>query len=151
MPPNQPPSETAPYGRQQQMCQTWNQDHLHQVMAGQARAAQRTPEEQSQYGGLAWLAFMTRFRAQVGQAPYTTEGLHYISPGDIRLVGTPLAPRLAQLVYQAWCQGDLRSVTAILDDPPPEPGSLWALPRASPSPAGLLIPSSAMPGETAVV
>jgi hypothetical protein len=135
MPPDERPLDHAPHARQRKMCQAWDEDHDYQVLAGRARAALRTPEDQSQYGGLAWLAFMTRFRAQVGQAPYTTAGLHYIGPDDIRIVGTPLAPHLAQLVYQAWCQSDLRDVSAILYDPPPEPGSLWALPHESSSAA----------------
>jgi hypothetical protein len=149
MPPDERLSEPAPYQRQQRMCLTWNADHAHQVMAGRARAALRTPEEQSRYGGQAWLAFMTRFRAQTGQAPYTTAGLHHIGPGDIRILGKPLPPHLAQLVYDAWCQGDLGHVSAILDDPPPAPGSLWALPQASPSAAAPQAETNASASATA--
>jgi hypothetical protein len=121
-----------------QQCRMWNADSSHQRKAGQARAAQMTHEERVEAGNASFLAFMVRFRAQVGQAPLPVDGVEqavakYLAPSDIHAFGRPLHPQLAETIYRAWCAGHLLNVEAWLSDehdPPPEPGGLWA-PSAS--------------------
>ncbi len=51
----------------------------------------------------------------------------YLTPRDIRCLGMPLAPPLAETIYRAWCAGQLFPVSAWLsDDPPTDPHGLWS-------------------------
>jgi hypothetical protein len=99
-------------------CQRWNADPTHQSAAGQA----------------SFTAFSARWRAEQGLAPLTVEAARrYVVPEQIRgPVGALLPERFQQLIYRAWCAGLLLGVEAWLsDDPPPEPGGLWAQTRSS--------------------
>jgi hypothetical protein len=62
-------------------------------------------------------------------APLTVEAARrFVVPEQIwGPVGALLPERFQQLIYRAWCAGLLLGVEAWLsDDPPPEPGGLWA-------------------------
>ncbi len=66
--------------------------------------------------------------AQQGLAPLSAEAVcRYLSPEDVRYLGSPLAPALRERMYRVWSAGDLRHVSAWLrDDPPHNPYDLWA-------------------------
>ena len=109
-------------------CRKWNATRTHQVAAGKARAAQMTQDERSAFGHAAFSAFSARFRAVQGLPPLSAAAAQrYLTPRDIRRLGMPLAPPLAETIYCAWCSGQLFSVSAWLsDDPPADSHGLWA-------------------------
>jgi hypothetical protein len=101
-------------------CRMWNATRAHQVAAGKARAAQMTQEERSAFGHAAFSAFSARFRAVQGLPPLSAAAAaRYLTPHDIRRLGLPLAPPLAETIYCAWCAGQLFPVAAWLSDEPP--------------------------------
>jgi hypothetical protein len=120
-------SEIASDARAAQ-CRTWNAMRAHQVAAGKARAAQMTQDERSAFGHAAFDAFSARFRAVQGLPPLSAAAARrYLAPGDIRRLGMPIAPHLAETIYCAWCAGQLFPVSAWLsDDPPADPHGLWS-------------------------
>jgi hypothetical protein len=73
-------------------------------------------------------AFSARFRAHQGLAPLSVGAVRrYLSADDICHLGMSLTRDLQELIYRAWCAGDLRHVIDWLgDDPPPDPHGLWA-------------------------
>jgi hypothetical protein len=109
-------------------CRAWNATRTHQVAAGKARAAQMTQDERSAFGRAAFSAFSARFRAVQGIPPLSAAAAQrYLTPRDIRRLGMPLAPHLAESIHRAWCAGQLFPVSAWLsDDPPADPHTLWA-------------------------
>lgn len=125
--PSHAPSEVAPDLRAAQ-CRAWNATRGHQVAAGKARAAQMTQDERSAFGHAAFAAFSARFRAVQGLPPLSADAARrYLTPRDIRRLGMPLAPHLAETIHRAWCAGQLFPVSAWLsDDPPVDPHGLWA-------------------------
>jgi hypothetical protein len=109
-------------------CRNWNATRAHQVAAGKARAAQMTQEERSAFGHAAFSAFSARFRAVQGLPPLSTAAAQrYLTPRDIRRLGLPLAPDLAETIHRAWCAGHLLPVSAWLsDESPADPDGLWS-------------------------
>jgi hypothetical protein len=123
----------------QLQCLGWNTDHDHQVLAGQARAQQFTPEYQQAAAFASWAAFSARWRASQGLGPLSAEAVRkYLTPEQIRgPLGLPLRPDLQATIYRAWRAGELRHVAAWLgDDPPPDPDGLWAAPAHIQQPTG---------------
>ncbi len=101
-------------------CARWNQDHMHQVAAGHA----------------SWDAFSARWRASSGLAPLAVDAARrYVTPDLIRgPMGSLLPERLRRTIYRAWLAGYLVGVVAWLsDDPPAEPGGLWASSAGTPA------------------
>ena len=109
-------------------CRTWNALRAHQVAAGRARAAQMTLEERRAFGHAAFSAFSARFRAVQGLPPLSVDAAaRYLTPQDIRRLGLPLAPHVAETIHRAWCAGHLLPVSAWLsDEPPADPDRLWS-------------------------
>ena len=98
-------------------CREWNADHQHQVLAGQARAQQFTPEYQAAAGHASFAAFSARWRAQQGLCPLSVNDLlRYVTPADICALGDPLPPHLQDAMYIAWASGDPRDVYQWLRD-----------------------------------
>ena len=97
-------------------CPEWNADHQHQVLAGQARAQQFTPDYQAAAGHASFDAFSARWRAQQGLCPLSVNHLLlYVAPSDIcGPLGQWLSPHVQEAVYAAWAAGDPRSVDMLL-------------------------------------
>ncbi len=102
-------------------CARWNQDHAHQVAAGQA----------------SWDAFSARWRASGGLAPLSIHAARrYVTPEMIRgPLGMLLPERLRMEIHRSWCVGQLVGVEAWLaeEDAPPHPDGLWASCVVAPS------------------
>ena len=83
-------------------CRTWNALRVHQVAAGRARAAQMTQEERRAFGHAAFSAFSARFRAVQGLPPLSAAAAQrYLTPHDVRRLGLPLTPHLAETIHRA--------------------------------------------------
>lgn len=117
-----------------EQCARWNSNREHQWATGPAQTRGCTYEHQVAGGNAVFLAFIVRFRAQVGHAPLPVPGVEqavakHVTPADIHACGRPQTPYLAESVYRAWCAGQLVGVQGSLSNEqelPPGPHGLWA-------------------------